>query len=82
MATAIRLAQDLAAIWERARPERRKQLVAELFEAIRIGGCRIVSVKPRPAVMPLIALRLPMSDQRLAVPTGVEPASVCLGHRG
>jgi len=56
MMTAIRLAQDLAATWERARPERRKQLIAELFEVIRVGGGRIVAVKPRPAVMPLVAV--------------------------
>jgi hypothetical protein len=28
----------------------------ELFETIRIGDGRIVSVKPKPAVMPLIAV--------------------------
>jgi hypothetical protein len=43
MMTAIKLAQDLAATWERERPERPKELVAELFETIRIGGGRIVS---------------------------------------
>ncbi len=51
MMTVIKLAQDLAATWERARPERRKELVAELFETIRIGGDRIVSVKPKLAVI-------------------------------
>jgi hypothetical protein len=56
MMTAIRLAQDLAATWERARPERRKQLIAELFETIRVGGGRIVAVRPKPAVMPLVAV--------------------------
>ena len=56
MMTAIRVAQDLAATWERARPERRKQLVAELFDTIRVGGGRIVSVKPKAAVMPLVAV--------------------------
>ena len=56
MTTAIRLAQDLAATWERARPERRKQLIAELFETIRVGGGRIVSVRPKTAVMPLVAV--------------------------
>jgi hypothetical protein len=30
--------------------------VAQLFETIRIGGGRIVSVKPKPAVMPLVAV--------------------------
>jgi len=56
MMTAIRVAQDLAATWERARPERRKQLVAELFDTIRVGGGRIVSVKSKAAVMPLVAV--------------------------
>jgi hypothetical protein len=43
MITAIRLAQDLSATWERARQERRTQLIAELFETIRVGvvaSCR------------------------------------------
>ncbi len=56
MTTAIRVAQDLAATWERARPERRKELVAELFDTIRVGGGRIVFVKPKAAVMPLVAV--------------------------
>ncbi len=56
MMTAIKVAQDLAATWDRARPERRKELVAALFETIRVGGGRIVSVKPKSAVMPLIAV--------------------------
>ena len=56
MMTAIKLAQDLAAAWELARPERRKQLVAQLFATVRVGGGRIVSVKPKPAVMPLVAV--------------------------
>ena len=57
MMTAIKLAQDLAA-WELARPERRNQLVAELFETVRVGGGRIVSVKPKPAVMPLVVVTM------------------------
>jgi hypothetical protein len=28
----------------------------ELFETVRIGGGRIVSVKPRPEVLPLVAI--------------------------
>jgi hypothetical protein len=54
--TAIPLAQDLSATWQRPRPERRKQLIAELFELIRIGGGRIRRVRPKPAVMPLVAV--------------------------
>jgi hypothetical protein len=56
MMTVIKVAQDLAASWERARPERRKQLVAELFETVRIGDGRIVSVRPKAAIMPLVAV--------------------------
>lgn len=36
--------------------ERRKQLVAELFDTIRVGGGRIMSVKPKAAVMPLVVV--------------------------
>jgi hypothetical protein len=50
------LAQDLSATWVRARPERRKQLIAELFETIRVGGGRIMSVRAKPAVMPPVAV--------------------------
>lgn len=53
----IKLAQDLAATWERARSEQRKQLLAALFETVRIGGGQIVSV-PRPEVAPLVAVTL------------------------
>jgi hypothetical protein len=35
MMTVIKLAQDLAARRERERPERRRQLIAELFETAR-----------------------------------------------
>ena len=52
------LAQDLAAAWELARPERRKQLVAALFETVKVGGGRIVSVKPKAAVMPLVVVTM------------------------
>ena len=68
MMTAIRLAQDLAATWQVARPERRKQLLAELFETIGIGGGRIVSVRPRPEVMPLVAVNA------LAAPASIDEA--------
>ena len=37
-------------------PERRKQLIAALFETVKVGGGRIVSVKPKAAVMPLVAV--------------------------
>ena len=56
MMAAIRVAQDLAAAWQRARPERRKQLLGELFESVRIGDGRIVSVRPKPEVLPLVAV--------------------------
>jgi hypothetical protein len=41
----------------------------------RIGGGRIVAVKPRPEVMPLVAVTVTgLQNQILAVPTGFEPA--------
>lgn len=55
MMTAVRLAQDLAAAWALARPARRKELIAALFETVKVGGGRILSVKPKAAVMPLVA---------------------------
>jgi hypothetical protein len=35
---------------------RSKQLLAELFETVRIDGGRIVSVRPKREVMPLVAV--------------------------
>jgi len=58
MMTAIKLAQDLAAAWELARPERRKQLIAAFFETVQVAGGRIVSVQPKAAVMPLVAVTM------------------------
>ena len=58
MMTAIKLAQDLAAAWELARPERRKQLIAALFETVTVGDGRIVSVQPKAAVMPLVVVTM------------------------
>lgn len=75
---AVRIAQDFGLAWENARPERRHEMLGLLFESVTIGGERLVSVKPREEVAPLFAVSL----FSLAVPTGVEPASVCLGHRG
>ncbi len=49
MITTIKLAQDLAAAWELARPERCKQLIAARFETVEVGDGRIVSVKPKAA---------------------------------
>ncbi len=56
MMAAIRVAQDFAAAWARARPERRKQLLGELFEVVRVAEGRIVSVKPKADVLPLVAV--------------------------
>ncbi len=58
MMTAIKLAQVLAAAWEVARPERRKQLITALFETLKVGDGRNVSVHPKAAVMPLVAVTL------------------------
>jgi len=49
MMTAIRVAQDLAATWERARPERRKQLIAGCSTRSAFGGGRAMSVRPKTA---------------------------------
>ena len=77
MMTTIKLAQDLAATWERARPERRKQLVAALVETIRIGGGRVVSVKPKLALMPLVAVTMAdVQAKDWRVPTGVGAGSL------
>jgi hypothetical protein len=61
---AIRLAQDIPALWHRARPERRKQMVQSVFEVVRILHGRIVAVKPRSEVAPLIAVSATSKDWR------------------
>jgi len=55
-------------MWERARPERRKQLIAEPFETIGVGGGRIVVVRPKPAVMPLVAVTVAAAKARTGGP--------------
>jgi DNA invertase Pin-like site-specific DNA recombinase len=55
---AVRLAQDVPKVWDLAKPERRRQLVWEMFESITISEGRIVRVKPMAHVAPLLALRV------------------------
>jgi site-specific DNA recombinase len=61
---AIRLAQDIPALWHRARPERRKQMVQGVFEVVRILHGRIVAVRPRSEVAPLLAVNATSKDWR------------------
>jgi hypothetical protein len=61
---AIRLAQDIPALWNRARPERRKQMVQSLFEVVRISQGRVIAVKPRVEVAPLLAVTVTSKDWR------------------
>ena len=61
---AIRLAQDIPALWNRARPERRKQMVQNVFEIIRISQGRVIAVKPRAEVAPLLAVTVTSKDWR------------------
>ena len=61
---AIRLAQDIPALWHRARPERRKQMVQSVFDVVRISHGRIVAVKPRSEVAPLLAVNATSKDWR------------------
>ena len=55
---AVRLAQDVPMVWDAARPERKRQLVWAIFESVKIQEGRIVSVRPKPEVAPLLALRV------------------------
>lgn len=43
-------------VWDVASPERRKQLFWMLFESAKVGEKRILSVRPRPEIAPLLAL--------------------------
>ena len=55
---AIRVAQDFGLAWEKARPERRHEMLDVLFESVTIEGKRLVSVKPRDEFAPLFAVKL------------------------
>ena len=71
MLAAVKLAQNLPTLWDAASPERRKELFWSMFEKATVKGRRIVSVRPRPEIAPLLALNARSSS---AVPTGFEPA--------
>ncbi|HEV8655023.1 MAG TPA: recombinase family protein, partial [Candidatus Limnocylindria bacterium] len=58
---AIRVAQDFGLAWDKARPERRHEMVSLLFESVTIGRKRVVSVRPRGDVAPLLAVKLVQS---------------------
>ena len=60
MLGAIKLAQDLPTLWDAATPARRKDLFWSLFEKATVADGRIVSVRPHPAIAPLVALQVHM----------------------
>jgi len=51
---AIRVAQDFGLAWDKASPERRHEMLSLLFESVTIGGRRVISVRPRGDVAPLL----------------------------
>ena len=55
---AIRLAQDAASVWDVAGPARRRELVWAIFDSVKVGDGEIVSVRPKPSLAPLLALRV------------------------
>ena len=61
---AIRVAQDIPALWSRARPDRRKQMLQAVLEVARVSSGAIVAVKPRPEVAPLLAVTTLGKDWR------------------
>ena len=70
---ATRLAADVPTLWRSARPERRKELVATLFESITVAGGSVSRGPAQPRA------RAPIrgegrGDYTSAVPTGFEPA--------
>ncbi len=55
---AIHVAQDVGLAWDEARPERRREMLGLLFESVSVGGKRVVAVRPREDVAPLLAVKL------------------------
>jgi DNA invertase Pin-like site-specific DNA recombinase len=58
IAAATKVAQDIGVVWEAASPERRKQLRETLFESVTVASGRVVAVRPRPEVAPLVAVKV------------------------
>ena len=56
--SAIKVAQDFATAWDRSRPERKKQLLSTMFEAVKIRDGSPVAVRPKPELAPLFAARV------------------------
>jgi hypothetical protein len=52
----VRSVQDLSRVWDVASPERRRQLVWTMLEAVKVRDCRITAIRPRPELLPLFAL--------------------------
>ena len=58
IAAATTVAQDIGVAWEAASSERRKQLRESLFESVTVASGRVVAVRPRPEVAPLVAVKV------------------------
>ena len=68
MTTAIKLAQDLAAAWEWRAPSDARSSSRRFFETVKVGGGRIVSVKPKAAMMPLIVVTMTEAEAKTGGP--------------
>ena len=58
MTKATKVAQDIGTAWGVASRERRKQMVGALFDSVTVEFGRIVAVRPRTEVAPLLALNV------------------------
>jgi hypothetical protein len=55
---AAEIAQDFGVAWDMAKPERRRDLLAVLFESVKIAGGAIVAVRPKAEVARLLAVKV------------------------
>ncbi len=55
---AVRLAQDIPRAWSAATPEKRRELAWAVFERITVKDAKVIAVKPREDLAPLLALRV------------------------
>ena len=61
---APQLAQDIPAAWATGSPDERRRIVWSVFEIIRLREGRIVSVRPKSATGPLLALACSIKRSR------------------
>src|SRR5207249_5933602 len=61
---APQLAQDIPAAWATGSPDERRRIVWSVFEIIRLREGRIVSVRPKSATAPLLALACSIKRSR------------------